>query len=98
MIKNIRLLLSICFLLGIFSQAWAQNNILVTGKVTRKSTGEPLAGATVSVKGANVATTTNETGNFSINTTSGATLVVSYTGMTDMETTVRSAGEVNFTL
>jgi TonB-linked SusC/RagA family outer membrane protein len=95
--KNIRLLLSICFMLGIFSQAWAQNNILVTGKVTSKS-GEPLVGATVTVKGTILATTTNETGNFSINTTRGATLVVTYTGMADLETVVHSAGEVNLSL
>ncbi|MEI9943583.1 MAG: carboxypeptidase-like regulatory domain-containing protein [Chitinophagaceae bacterium] len=71
----------------------------VTGKVTRKSTGEPLSGATVNVKGTNTVTTTNQTGNFSINVPSaGSILVVTYAGMLVQETTVRSAGEVNFSL
>ncbi len=95
---KIRSLFSIPFMLCLLCQVYAQNP-QVTGKVTRKSTGEPLAGATVSIKGTNTATTTNETGSFSISLPgSGATLVVSFAGMLSQEIAVKSAGEVNFIL
>ncbi|MEO8403521.1 MAG: TonB-dependent receptor [Chitinophagaceae bacterium] len=71
----------------------------VTGKVTRKSTGEALAGATVEVKGTSNITTTNQSGNFSINVPSGgAVLAVTYAGMALQEINVQRAGEVNFSL
>jgi TonB-linked SusC/RagA family outer membrane protein len=98
MFKNIRLVLSICLLLGVVCQGLAQNTILVTGKVTRRTTGEPLSGASVTAKGSTTGTVTNEAGLFSINVNAGSTLVVSYSGMSDMETIVRNAGEINFTL
>lgn len=95
---NTRVLISILFMLGFFCQAWAQNTIQVTGKVTRKSTGEPLSGASVTVKGTSNGTTTNDAGNFSINMPAGGTLTVSYTGLTISELVVRQAGEVSFDL
>jgi TonB-linked SusC/RagA family outer membrane protein len=85
-------------MLAFACQAWTQNNIQVTGKVTRKSTGEPLSGATVSVKGTTTATTTNDVGNFSLSIPQGSTLIISYTGLTISETVIRQAGEVNFSL
>src|SRR5262245_30259916 len=95
--SSIRILFSIFLLVGLVGRAWSQN-IQVTGKVTRKSTGEPLSGATVSVKGTTTATTTNDTGSFTISIKPGATLVVSYTGLTIAEAPVQNAGEVNFSL
>ena len=95
---NIRFLFSILLILGFVCQAWAQNNIQVTGKITRKSTGDPLSGATVSVKGTSTAVTTNDAGNFTITMPQGGTLVVSYTGFGSIESVVRSAGEINFSL
>ncbi|MEI9810029.1 MAG: carboxypeptidase-like regulatory domain-containing protein [Bacteroidota bacterium] len=95
---NIRYLFSIVLMLGLVCQAWAQNNIQVTGKVTRKSTGEPLANATVSIKGTNTATTTNDAGSFTISMPQGGTLVVSYIGLAVTETVVQRAGEVNFSM
>jgi TonB-linked SusC/RagA family outer membrane protein len=95
---KIRFVLSMAFMLCLLCQAYAQN-LRVTGKVTRKSTGEPLAGATVVVKGTTTSAITNETGNFSISLPqAGGTLVVSFAGMTVQETAVRNAGEVNFVL
>jgi TonB-linked SusC/RagA family outer membrane protein len=95
---NIRLLFSIIFILVLTCQGWTQSNIRVTGKVTRKSTGDPLSGATVTVKGTNTVTTTDNGGNFAITLSQGGTLVISYTGLTAMETVVRQAGEINFNL
>lgn len=94
----IRLLFSMMLVLCMLSQAHAQT-IQVTGKVTRKTTGEPLSGATVAVKGTGTVTTTNDVGNFSITLPqAGSTLVVSYSGMSVQELQVQSGGEVNFSL
>jgi TonB-linked SusC/RagA family outer membrane protein len=94
----IRFSFSMVFVLCFLCQALGQG-LQVTGKVTRKSTGEALAGASVSVKGTRTATITNETGDFTITLPAGGgTLSVTYAGMTLQETTVRAAGEVNFSL
>lgn len=93
-----RVFLSIGFLLCIFSAAWAQT-IQVTGKVTRKTNGEALQGASVNIKGTNTTTTTNEAGNFTINVPqAGATLVISFAGMTVQEVAVTRAGAINVSL
>ncbi|UEG48824.1 TonB-dependent receptor [Ferruginibacter lapsinanis] len=92
-------LVSAAFLLcSIFNQAFGQN-IQVTGKVTKKTTGEALIGATVNVKGGNSSTKTDQAGSFSISIPqTGATLVISYVGMTSIERRVTQAGAVNFAL
>jgi iron complex outermembrane receptor protein len=56
---------------------FAQNRI--TGTVT-DATGKGIPGVTVTVKGTNTATQTNETGSFTINAPSNATLVMSAVG------------------
>jgi TonB-dependent starch-binding outer membrane protein SusC len=58
---------------------WA-NGQNINGKVSSKSTGEPLAGATVVVKETNKRTLTDAKGDFSIEAEKGATLIVSYAG------------------
>ena len=95
---NIRFLFSLFFILAFACQVWSQNSIRVTGKVTRKNTGEPLSGATVTVKGTSTTTITDDAGVFGITTTPGSTLVVSYTGLTLMESVVPATGEVNFSM
>ncbi|MES1198134.1 MAG: TonB-dependent receptor [Chitinophagaceae bacterium] len=93
---KIRFLISIFFMLVLLCQANAQS-IQVTGKVARKSTGELLAGATISIKGTNTTTATNDAGTFSITIPQGgATLVASYAGMAVQEKLVQSAGVVDF--
>lgn len=83
------LLLSFISLLLCSSRSIAQN-IPVTGKVTNRSSGEGLPGATVSVKGSVTATQTDINGNFQINVPSlGSVLVVSYTGYVSQELPVR---------
>src|SRR6185312_1835968 len=42
-------------------------DILVNGKVTDKSTGKPLAGVSIQIKGSTAGTSTDAKGNFSIN-------------------------------
>ena len=57
----------------------------------RSQTGEPLPGASVSVKGTNTAVTTNSKGEFTINAPVGSVLVVSYIGYNNQEVTIADA-------
>ncbi|MEJ7736779.1 MAG: SusC/RagA family TonB-linked outer membrane protein [Chitinophagaceae bacterium] len=91
-------LFAMLFMLCFFHETIAQS-IQVTGKVTRKTSGEPLAGASVRLKGTNTFATTNEAGIYTISLPQGGgSIVVSYTGMTDQEIAAQNAGEVNFIL
>lgn len=95
---NIRFLISMVFMLCMLSQTQAQQ-FTVTGKVTRQSNGEPLPGATVTIKGTSTGVTTNETGSFTITVpAAGATLVISFTGMTSQEIIARTAADLSITL
>lgn len=73
---------------------WAQQ--MVKGTL-RSSTGEPLAGVTVSVKGTNKTTVTDANGQFSIDAPAGSVLVVSSVGYQAREISV-SGTEINETL
>src|SRR5687768_532236 len=58
----------------------------VTGKVVNATSGEPIVGASIVVKGSTLGGTTDESGNFSISVPAAATtLLVSYTGFLEME-------------
>src|SRR6185436_18618816 len=76
------ILTAIFFLTSI--TAFSQSDI--SGKVV-DSTGSPLVGATVKIKGTSVATKTNEQGLFSLKgvTTTSPVLAVSYVGFADKE-------------
>ena len=63
----------------------------------RSASGEPLSGATVTVKGTNITVITNENGQFTINAPAGSTLVVSSVGFQPREIAV-SGSEINETL
>ena len=83
-IKIALLLCSISILL--FSLQSHAQDVSVTGKVTNKLDGQPLAGATVSLKGTLVATQTDADGIFKLSVPStGSVLVVTYQGMLDQE-------------
>lgn len=70
---------------GLLQAAWGQS-LTVTGTVSNKATGEPLAGATISVKGSKTNTLSDAKGTFSISVPQkGAILVISYTGMKPVE-------------
>ncbi len=66
---------------------WAQN---ISGTVLDADTKEPLIGANVSVKGTTRGTTTDATGEFSVQARPGETLVISYIGYTAQEVLVSS--------
>lgn len=98
MTKN-RLLraLLLCPLFMLFmGTAWAQNKT-VTGKVTDEK-GNPVSGASVTVKGSKSGTTTNASGAFTLSVPSTATtLVISYIGYSMQEVAIGS-GEVSVSL
>jgi TonB-linked SusC/RagA family outer membrane protein len=73
------------------TNAFAQQQI--TG-VLRTPTGEPMIGATVTVKGTNVSVATDENGRFTINAAPGSTLVFSSVGFQEREV-VATATEMN---
>jgi iron complex outermembrane receptor protein len=71
---------------------FAQNR--VTGTVT-DPTGKGVAGATVTVKGTNNATSTNEAGSFTITAPGGGTLVISAVGFGTQEVPVQNRTDVS---
>ncbi len=56
----------------------------ITGRIVNES-GDPLAGASVKVKGSDIGVTTDANGRFSINTDLNSTLVISYVGYASIE-------------
>ena len=78
-------LLSFIAILLFSFQMFAQD-IPVSGKVTNKTNGEVLPGATISVKGTPTATLTDANGLFKLNVPkSGAVLIITYSGMLEQE-------------
>lgn len=89
-------LISLLLQLTIFS--FAQNNFLVTGKVTDNN-GKPIEGVTVQVKGTSITAITNADGSFSINAPSGkSVLVFSSVGFASQEVPIDNKGQVNLSL
>lgn len=79
-------------------QAVQQNgNHKVTGRVVDPA-GEPLIGATIMVEGTKEGTVTDIDGNFTINTTSKAKLVISYVGYTAQTILVGDKTTIDVTL
>ena len=79
-------------------QAAQQNgNHKVTGRVV-DSAGEPLIGATIMVEGTKEGAVTDIDGNFTINTTSKAKLVISYVGYTTQTILVGDKTTIDVTL
>lgn len=68
----------------------------VTGTVTSSDDGQPVVGATVTVKGTNVRTVTDHNGKFRFTQTPAGskTIVVSYVGMETAETALRQSMKV----
>jgi TonB-dependent starch-binding outer membrane protein SusC len=95
--KILRFVVVLLVLQAICSPVLAQD-MVVTGKVDNK-TGEPIVGATVSVKGTNLGTTTDATGNFSLKVPNRKVLlVVSYVGMANQELTIPESGSLTIHL
>jgi TonB-dependent starch-binding outer membrane protein SusC len=71
----------------------------VTGKITDSQSGQPLNGATVTVKGTKQATKTAEDGSFAIQVDgNNSVLVISNVGYTNSEITVRNNASANIHL
>jgi TonB-linked SusC/RagA family outer membrane protein len=70
---------------------------IITGKVVN-SAGEPLAGVSVTVKGANTGTSTDTEGNYSIDVSEKNILVFSYVGYVDKEVVIGNQKLVNVEL
>lgn len=86
------LLMLICFMVPLF--AFSQTGI-VTG-VVRNPNNEPLAGITVSVKGTNTATSTNESGRYTLRVEhANPVLVFSGVGVKNMEVPVNNRSNVD---
>ena len=82
--KALRTISFVLSLVLLGSAAWSQSKT-VTGKVVDKA-GTPVSKATILVKGTNVGTSTDETGNFSLTAPAGATtLVISSVGFESLE-------------
>lgn len=81
--------LALCLLLPALSlQAFAESKIIVSGVVTSRTDGEPLVGASVSIKGTTVGTVTDIDGKYTINAQKGQVLHFSYFGCKPMDFTV----------
>ena len=80
--------------------AQAQQTVtVITGRVTDAATGEPLAGATVAVKGSATSTQTNMDGAFQLNqVATNAILVVSFVGYDAEEVSVGGRSDVSIAL
>lgn len=88
------LALLFCFV----NAAYAQS-LRLTGKVTQKSNGQAIPGASIVVRGTSSGTVTDVNGNYALNVSrAGSVIVVSYTGMETVERTVSAAGIQNFVL
>jgi TonB-linked SusC/RagA family outer membrane protein len=74
-----------------------KQDIRITGKVT-DSTGAPLAGVSIVVKGSTTGTNTDNDGNYSLTVPDNAVLVISYIGYIDKEVSVAGQSVINVTL
>ena len=96
--RKIVLIFSILLLCSVFNTLMAQT-LRVTGKVTSKTNGEALVGATVAVLGTSKATITDSLGKYTLSVTPGAIMVVSYLGASGQNYTVKAGTTVvNFQL
>jgi hypothetical protein len=87
-VKLLLRLRALLFFQIIFFTAFAQNRS-ISGTVLSKATGKPLAGASVSAKGTNIGTVTDDAGNFRFNAPSQAkALTISYIGMATREISI----------
>lgn len=70
----------------------------IRGKVIDASTGSPLVGVTIQVKGSTIGTVTNNKGEFTLNVPDHAVLEVSYIGYTNAEISLNGQTDVNIRL
>jgi TonB-linked SusC/RagA family outer membrane protein len=80
-LRCVCLMLIAMLLYGLAATAQTQP---ITGVIVDEK-GQPVAGATIRVKGSNQATTSAEDGSYSLNIKAGASLIISYTGFEETE-------------
>lgn len=83
------ILLALCLLVG--GAAASAQTLTVSGTVTSATDGEPLIGASVTVKGAKDGVTTDIDGNYVIKVKQGETLTFSYVGFTTRDIVVNGS-------
>lgn len=76
----------------------AVNDIRVEGKVTDKNTGQPIPGASIQIKGSKAGTSTDASGNYSINVSNDAVLIVTSVGYQRVEVAVNGQTTINISL
>ena len=92
-----KLLLMLCCILLLATQLVAQTRV-ITGRVTDAS-GNPIAGATILIKGTNGGTTTKDDGTYSVTVPSSAkTLLISAVGLAATESSISSRNSINVVL
>src|SRR5581483_4013208 len=70
----------------------------ITGRITTHSTGAPVGGATITVRGSRNATQSADDGTFTINAAPGEHLVISYIGYLRQDVTVGNGTTINVAL
>lgn len=98
-LKSLIILLTI--MTGSFSilgQKATVQTIKVSGRVTSGKDSQVLPGANIMVKGTTIGTTANATGEFSIQASGNATLVISSVGFTPQETKISGRTKINISL
>lgn len=86
-------------LLLLFTFSGFSQQIQVSGRVTNSAGSEPVAGATITVKGTNTSVMTNPDGSFQIAVPSATSvLVASHVSFTSMEITVGTQRQISFAL
>jgi ferric enterobactin receptor len=85
-------------LFGLFLCASAMAQGIIKGHVTSQNDNTPLRGVTVTVKGTNRSTQTDESGNFSINAAQGEVLQFSFVGFAPSEVKVGRGSNLDVSL
>ncbi len=80
----------------IFSLAGSAQSVM-TGKVSDPN-GQPIAGASIEIKGKNTGTTTDEAGNFQLRISTGDTLSISFVGFELRQVIYRKASDLSIRL
>ncbi|MDX9725993.1 MAG: TonB-dependent receptor [Bacteroidales bacterium] len=92
-----RLLLLLFVLFGFLLPVSSQQRT-ITGTVTSAEDGQPVAGATVMIKGTTTGTSTDINGKYQISAAPGVVLEFRFLGMTTKEVTVGTSGVVDVAL
>ncbi len=96
-VRSAKALFTLPFLIIISLSANAQKT--VTGKVTDASTGQPVIGTTVSVKGTKLATQTDNDGNYTISVPNSAkALIFTTIGFESQDILINGQAQISVSL